>query len=120
LTFFDVSHSLHIGMIDTRLSRETNQNFLDLNLFRETPHHINSAVIAHYKEQYRTIGKYGNEFIGTMPPPALVTDAIVNALTAKYPKTTYYVGLDAKAAAMISWLLGERGTEALQGLILGV
>ncbi|CAG8494452.1 774_t:CDS:2 [Paraglomus brasilianum] len=107
------------GMIDTRLTHETNQNFLDLNLFRETPRHINPAVIVHYKEQYRTAGKYSNEFIDTIPPPALVTDAIVNALTAKYPKTTYYVGLDAKALAMISWLLGERGTEALQGLILG-
>jgi len=107
------------GMIDTRLTHETNQNFLDLTLFRETPHHINSAVIAYYKEQYRTVGKHGNDFIGTLPPPALVTDAIINALTAKYPKTTYYVGLDAKAMAMVSWLLGERGTEALQGLIFG-
>ena len=53
-------------------------------------------------------------------PPALVTDAILHALTAPYPKNTYYVGLDARFVAFASWLLGDRIIEAVQAKALKV
>jgi len=52
-------------------------------------------------------------------PPGLASDAILNALMAAYPKSTYYVGLDAKLLAAMNWILGERVVEAIQESIIG-
>ncbi|CAG8641228.1 17382_t:CDS:2 [Funneliformis caledonium] len=56
----------------------------------------------------------------SMIPPAVVSDAIVHALTAPYPKNTYYVGLDARLIAVANWFFGDRIIEAVQSKALAV
>ncbi|CAG8531079.1 1117_t:CDS:2 [Acaulospora colombiana] len=46
-------------------------------------------------------------------PPAIVTDAIVHALSSQYPKNTYYVGLDARMASLLNWIFGDRVIEVV-------
>lgn len=81
---------------------------------------ITSNVIDAYENLFKMIAKRSSLVASKAIPPAIVTDAIVHALTAPYPKNTYYVGLDARLIAMVSWLFGDRIIEAIQAKALYV
>lgn len=51
--------------------------------------------------------------------PDRVADAIIHALEAPRPKTRYLVGLDAKAAALMSWLLPDRALDFIKRKAMG-
>lgn len=46
-------------------------------------------------------------------PVSIVSDAIVHALESRRPRTTYYVGADARAGRWLRWLLPDRWYEAV-------
>ncbi|CAG8546503.1 7870_t:CDS:2 [Diversispora eburnea] len=108
------------GIISTRLSDQIIENYRSFTSFPSNsryyaiPHSITSNVIKSYENMYRMVGKWGESFVIKAAPPDIVTDAIVHALTAPFPKNTYYVGLDARFLATLNWLLGDRISEAVQ------
>lgn len=67
---------------------------------------------------YRMVGKWSERFVSKAAPPDIVTDAIIHALIAPFPKNTYYVGLDARIIATLNWLFGDRISEAVQARVL--
>ncbi|CAG8711496.1 10571_t:CDS:1, partial [Scutellospora calospora] len=73
-------------------------SFSSLSSYYSTPQDTNSKVIVDYEKLYKAIGKCAKNFQAS--PTEIVTDAIIHALTALYPKNTYYVGIDAKTFAL--------------------
>ena len=110
-------------MIDSQFSQKILQDFRDFNGFStKSPYHeqnINERTIDIYETQFKILGSLCNEIIDIAAPPGLVTDAIIHALTSRFPKSTYYVGMDAKILASLNWLLGERVMDAIQAKVFG-
>ena len=52
--------------------------------------------------------------------PDQVADAIIHALEAARPKTRYLVGLDARAAVFMSWLLPDRAMDFIKRKAMGL
>ena len=117
--------SLLSGAVKTRFTQQVQQNFRsftsfpNLSRYHEIPQNVKSTVVQKYERQYRAIGRYCDDMFENASPPGLASDAILNALMAAYPKSTYYVGLDAKLLAVMNWILGERLVEAIQESIIG-
>ncbi|CAG8531810.1 2907_t:CDS:2 [Paraglomus occultum] len=113
------------GAIKTRFTQQVQQNFRsftsfpNMSRYHEIPQNVKSTVVQKYERQYRAIGRYCDDLFENASPPGLASDAILNALMAAYPKSIYYVGLDAKLLAAMNWILGERIVEAIQESVIG-
>ncbi|CAG8604239.1 6270_t:CDS:2 [Ambispora gerdemannii] len=112
------------GMIDTRFTQKVHQDFQEFTGFSNSPYceklqNVNLRTLEIYEAQFKIFGKFCDEAIDSAAPPGIVTDAILHALTSRFPKTTYYVGMDSKVLASLNWLLGERISEAIQARIFG-
>ncbi|CAG8639592.1 12060_t:CDS:2, partial [Ambispora leptoticha] len=111
------------GVIDTRFTQKVHRNFQEFTGFstnspyNETLQNISPSTLDIYETQFKIVGRLCDEVIDTAAPPGLVSDAILHALTSLFPKTTYYVGMDAKVLASLNWLLGDRLSEAIQARI---
>jgi hypothetical protein len=118
----------YIGAVATRFTQcqvDTYRNFTSFptdSKYHEIPRNkgITSNVIDSYENLFKMIAKRSTLITSKAIPPAVVTDAILHALTAPYPKNTYYVGLDARIVAFAHWLLGDRIIEAIQAKALHV
>ncbi|GES78206.1 SDR family NAD(P)-dependent oxidoreductase [Rhizophagus clarus] len=116
------------GIVATRLTQNQLNTYRTFTSFpTDSEYHdipqskgITSNVIDAYENLFKMIAKRSSLVASKAIPPAIVTDAIVHALTAPYPKNTYYVGLDARIIAMVSWLFGDRIIEAVQAKALYV
>ncbi|CAG8609242.1 14239_t:CDS:2, partial [Ambispora leptoticha] len=87
--------------------------------YHENLQHVSPRTLETYDTQFKIVGKLFDEVVDAANPPGIVTDAIVHALTSKFPKSTYYVGMDSKSLALLNWLLGERISDAIQAKIFG-
>ncbi|CAG8446582.1 9827_t:CDS:2 [Dentiscutata heterogama] len=110
------------GIIVSRLNDQTTSNFRNFKSFSSlsdyysTSQEDNSKAIVEYEKLYKAVAKCSENFRAS--PTEIAADAILHALTALYPKNTYYVGLDAKVLASVNWLLGDRIAEAVQSKVL--
>ncbi|CAG8453044.1 22336_t:CDS:2 [Dentiscutata erythropus] len=110
------------GIIVSRLNDQTTSNFRNFKSFSSlsdyysTSQEANSKVIVEYEKLYKAVAKCSENFRAS--PTEIAADAILHALTAPYPKNTYYVGLDAKVLASVNWLLGDRVAETVQSKVL--
>ncbi|RIB22970.1 hypothetical protein C2G38_2139959 [Gigaspora rosea] len=110
------------GVIISRLNEQTTYNFRNFESFSSLTHYYSSLqesdskVIVEYEKMYKAIAKCSENF--RVSPTEIATDAILHALTAPYPKNTYYVGLDAKTFAFVNWLLGDRFLETVQSKVV--
>ena len=53
-------------------------------------------------------------------PPSQVAAAVMHCLNSKNPRTRYYVGKDARGAAMVKWLLPDKWFDRLLARIIRV
>ncbi|CAI2167397.1 17710_t:CDS:2 [Funneliformis geosporum] len=113
------------GVVATRFTEnqlKAYRNFVSFtsnSKYHDITYNITSNAIESYENLFRMIAKRSSLFTASTPP-AVVSDAIVHALTAPYPKNTYYVGLDARLIAVASWFFGDRIFEAVQAKALAV
>ncbi|CAG8540012.1 11301_t:CDS:2 [Ambispora gerdemannii] len=111
------------GIIDTQYTQKVHRDFQEFKGFSiSSPYHeenVNPKTLETYEEQFTIVGKLFDEVVDAANPPGIVTDAIIHALTSRFPKTTYYVGMDSKFLAFMNWVLGEHISEAIQEKIFG-
>ncbi|CAG8503676.1 18351_t:CDS:2 [Acaulospora morrowiae] len=106
-------------IIKTPLTERAVENYRNFTSFpsnssyHDLRHSITSSVIGSYENMYRMVGKWCTNSLFKGSPPDVVTDAIVHALSAQYPKNTYYVGFDARMASTLNWLVGDRIIEVV-------
>lgn len=53
-------------------------------------------------------------------PPETVARAVAHALTSRFPRTRYLVGLDAQVIARLAWLLPDRVMDWIMACVLGL
>jgi NAD(P)-dependent dehydrogenase (short-subunit alcohol dehydrogenase family) len=53
-------------------------------------------------------------------PPETVARAVAHALTSRFPRTRYLVGLDAQAITRLAWLLPDRVMDWIMACVLGL
>ncbi|CAG8434270.1 3258_t:CDS:2 [Diversispora eburnea] len=82
----------------------------------DNDNNISPNALFNYSNLYKSVGENFGKCVISMPTE-IVTNAIVHALTSPYPMDTYYVGLDSKVIAALSWVLGDRLIEAIESKI---
>ncbi|RHZ67423.1 hypothetical protein Glove_301g34 [Diversispora epigaea] len=111
--------------ISTKRSERKTNDFRNFKSFSSTSpyyydedndNNISPNTLFNYSNLYKSVGENFGKFEISMPTE-IVTDAITHALTSPYPMDTYYVGLDSKMIAALSWILGDRLIEAIESKI---
>ncbi|CAG8442118.1 13755_t:CDS:2 [Cetraspora pellucida] len=111
-----------IWRMETKDMDQTISDFRNFNSFPSLSHHYsapndtNPKVIPDYEKIFKAVATCSEHFQAS--PTEIVSDAIVHALTAPYPKNTYYVGIDSRIFALTNWLVGDGIIEAVQSKIL--
>jgi NAD(P)-dependent dehydrogenase (short-subunit alcohol dehydrogenase family) len=94
------------GATKTPIWDKALQKFIDL------PNHVSAEQLRLYYPDWQAAVKHAAQdkerFLRGALPPERVADAVVQALTARRPKTRYVVGWDARRVLLLKWLLPDR------------
>jgi NAD(P)-dependent dehydrogenase (short-subunit alcohol dehydrogenase family) len=102
------------GFIDTPMQDKGRSN-VDRQL-RELP----QEALDLYRPALENLKRNFERFGTNATPPEKVAKAILDALTARRPRTRYTVGTDAKLLVPFSRLLPDRAKDAIFGRLLGI